>query len=145
MRWRRELPVIGACLFLAGPALAIEPTGIWNTERNEAQIQIAPCGNALCGHIVALREPRDPATGRPKVDGNNRDARLRRRPLLGLTIVTGMKPDGRPGRWSGQVYNPRDGGIYPAAMTMKGAGTLLLEGCLLKNMLCRGQTWARAK
>ena len=139
--------LFGMSLLLAAPALAVaaEPTGIWNTEDNEAQVQIAHCGAALCGHIIALREPRDPATHRPKTDEYNPDERLRHRPLIGVTIVVGMKPDGRPGHWTGRVYNPEDGRIYPAALTLRSHRALTLEGCLLKDALCRGQVWTRAK
>lgn len=137
--------LFGASLLLATPARAAEPTGIWSTEGNEAQIQITHCGTALCGHIVALREPRDPATNRPKTDEYNPDEKLRQRPLIGVTIVVGMKPNGRPGHWTGHVYNPEDGRLYPATLTLRSPRALTLEGCLLKDALCRGQAWTRAK
>ena len=62
------------------PALALDPIGNWLTEESEATIRIANCGAELCGSIVAIREPTDPTTGRPKTDKNNPDASKRNRP-----------------------------------------------------------------
>src|SRR5215831_12718235 len=77
------------------------------------------CGRALCGNLVWLKEPNDPATGRPKTDKNNADASKQRRPLLGIPIVLGMKPNG-PNQWSGEVYNASDGKTYSGSFTLTG-------------------------
>jgi uncharacterized protein (DUF2147 family) len=129
----------------ANAAQAASPLGTWLTEDREATIKISRCGNALCGHIATLREPRDPATGRPKTDEFNRDAKLRDRPLIGVQIVIRMRPNGRPGQWTGQVYNPEDGGFYPAKLTLLSARSLRLEGCIAPEVLCDGQTWSRTR
>ena len=53
-----------AMLCLAGTqALAGDPRGHWLTENSRAKVTIVSCGGALCGNIVALKEPNDPATG----------------------------------------------------------------------------------
>ena len=59
-------------------------------------MRITNCGGALCGALVWLKEPNDPATGQPKTDKNNADASKQSRPLLGVQIVLGMKPSGTP-------------------------------------------------
>ena len=59
-----------------GPAFAADPARTWLTEEGKATVRIADCGRALCGTIVALKEPSDPQTGNPKVD---RDMRYRAR------------------------------------------------------------------
>ena len=51
---------------LPNAARAADPTGNWLTESGSATVKIATCGAELCGTIVALKEPNDPATGRPK-------------------------------------------------------------------------------
>ena len=137
---------LGAAILIAGTARAADPVGTWTTADAEATVQIAPCGGALlCGRIAALREPREPATGRPKTDDRNPDARLRRRPLVGVQIVVRMAPTGRPGQWAGHVYNPEDGGVHPATLTLLSARALRLDGCIIKDVLCLGQTWTRAR
>src|SRR5882757_10669845 len=124
------------------PARALDPIGNWLTEGSEATIRIANCGAELCGTIAAVREPTDPATGRPKTDKNNPDASKRNRPMVGVTIVLGMKPDG-PDKWTGQVYNAEDGRTYTGNITMQNARSLKLEGCVLGGLICKGQTWTR--
>jgi uncharacterized protein (DUF2147 family) len=132
----------GACL--ATPAFAVDPMGTWYTGDKDSQVRITNCGGALCGSLVWLKEPNDPATGRPKTDKNNADASKQSRPLLGVQIVLGMKPSGTPNQWSGSVYNATDGKTYSGSFTMTDANTAELKGCVL-SILCKSQTWTRAK
>jgi len=122
---------------------AADPRGTWLTENGRSKIKIADCSGALCGTIEWLKEPNDPETGRAKTDKNNEDAGKRARPLVGVTIVLGMKPNGTD-KWAGQVYNPEDGKTYSGNITMQSANALKLEGCALGGLICRGQTWTRA-
>jgi uncharacterized protein (DUF2147 family) len=124
------------------PALAADPNGTWLTEPGTSRVRIADCGGALCGTIVWLKEPNDPATQKPRLDKSNADAAKRSRPLMGVPIVIGMKPSGAE-KWSGQVYNAEDGKTYSGSITMLGAGTLKLEGCALGGLVCKAQTWTR--
>jgi len=125
------------------PTLAADPIGTWLTEGGEATVRIATCGPELCGTIVALKVPNDPATGRPKTDKNNPDAAKRSRPIIGVQIVFGMKPTGTADKWSGQVYNAEDGKTYSGNITLQSANALKLEGCVLGGLICKGQTWTR--
>jgi uncharacterized protein (DUF2147 family) len=130
-------------MFGASNAQAADPNGTWITEGGKSRVRIAACGQAICGTIVALQEPNDPATGKPKTDKNNADASKRNRPMIGVEIVLAMKPNGAD-RWTGQVYNAEDGKTYSGNVTMTGANTLKLEGCALGGLVCKGQTWTRA-
>src|ERR1044071_2661710 len=67
---------------LPSATFAADPTGTWSTEGGKATVRIASCGTELCGTIVALKEPNDPATGRPKTDVNNPDPSKRNRPMI---------------------------------------------------------------
>src|SRR3984885_9777910 len=87
------------------PALAADPMGTWYTADKDSQVRITNCGGALCGTLVGLKEPNDPATGRPKTDKNNADASKQNRPLVGVPIVLGMKPGATANQWAGSVYN----------------------------------------
>ena len=126
---------------LAGTASAADAIGTWYTGDKESQVRIVNCGGALCGNLVWLKEPNDPATGRPKTDKNNADASKQSRPLLGVPIVLGMKPSG-PGQWSGEVYNASDGKTYSGSFTLTGSNSADLKGCVL-GFLCKSQTWTR--
>jgi len=141
--WLPALAAAGIALSLSGPARAADPLGTWYTGEKESQVRITNCGGALCGSLTWLKEPNDPATGRPKTDKNNADVAKQSRPLLGVPIVLGMKPSGAPDQWSGQVYNASDGKTYSGSFTMTGPDTAELKGCVM--IICKSQTWTRAK
>ncbi len=129
---------------VGGGAFAADATGTWYTGDRDSQVKIANCGGALCGTLVWLKEPNDPATGRPKTDKNNADAGKQSRPLLGVQIVLGMKPSSTPQQWSGDVYNAADGRTYSGSFTLTGTNTAELKGCVLGGLICKTQTWMRA-
>jgi uncharacterized protein (DUF2147 family) len=126
------------------PALAAEPVGTWLTQDQDGQIRITNCGGAICGALVWMKDPNDPATGRPKTDKNNPDPSKQSRPLQGVEIVLGMKPSG-PNVWSGDVYNTQDGKTYSGSFTLTGDNTAALKGCVLGGLICKSQTWTRVK
>jgi uncharacterized protein (DUF2147 family) len=128
---------------LVAPAFAASPVGTWYTADKDSQVRIAACGAAICGTLVWLKEPNDPATGRPKLDKHNADAAKQNRPLLGVPIVLSMTPSGA-NVWSGNVYNASDGKTYTGSFTMTGDNTAELKGCVMA-VLCKSQTWTRAK
>jgi len=130
-----------ATLSSSRTAAAADAFGTWLTGDKEGQVRIVNCGGALCGNLVWLKQPNDPATGRPKTDKHNADASKQSRPLLGVPVVLAMKPSG-PGQWSGEVYNAEDGKTYSGSFTLTGSDTADLKGCVL-SILCKSQTWTR--
>jgi uncharacterized protein (DUF2147 family) len=134
--------LVAATIAASGPARAADPMGTWYTADKDSQVRIVNCGGALCGALIWLKEPNDPATGRPKTDKNNADATKQSRPLLGVQIVLGMKPSGAD-QWSGEVYNASDGKTYSGSFTMTGPNTAELKGCVMA-VICKSQTWTRA-
>jgi uncharacterized protein (DUF2147 family) len=117
-----------------------EPTGIWLTQAGDARVRVSKCGGGICGVIVGLKQPIDPATGKPQVDDKNPNPALARRPIIGLPLFTGMHASG-PGKWAGQIYNADDGGTYASNVSVTGPDTLRVEGCV--GMICGGETWTR--
>jgi len=133
--------MVFAVLGLWAPAHA-DPVGTWLTEGGASRVKVVDCGGALCATIIWLKEPNDPETGRPKVDKNNADASKRSRPIVGIQIVSSLKPAGA-NKWSGQIYNPEDGKTYNANVTLQGASTLAVQGCILGGVICKTNTWTR--
>jgi len=117
-----------------------EPTGVWQTQAGDARVKVSKCGGGICGVIVALKEPIDPATGKPQVDDKNPNPALRKRPMIGLPLFSGMQPVA-PSKWSGQIYNADDGGTYASSVSVAGPDTLRVDGCV--GALCGGETWTR--
>ena len=146
---RRALEFLGTAMLLAADgavtaAHAADPSGIWYTQGQQAQVRIGRCAEDFCGTIIALKDPIDPATGKPQTDTENEDATKRNRPVIGLQVVIGMKPTGT-NKWSGQFYSPEEGKTVSGNLILKEANTLTVEGCLLGGLLCRSETWTRAK
>ena len=122
-----------------------DPTGYWykpDAER-ESKIQVFKCGKAkiqLCAKIAWLKEPND-SHGRALHDIRNEDPSMRDRPIVGLTIFTGLTPSA-PATWTGKIYNPEDGHIYAATMTMVSRTEITLRGCKAW-LLCGEKQWLR--
>ena len=94
---------------------------------------MTPCGGSLCGTIVGLKKPLD-KKGRPKLDKENPNPSLRSRPVIGLTILSNMKPNGKD-KWSGTIYNPDDGYTYRSFMKLRNGNKMKVEGCF--TVICK--------
>ena len=126
------------------PAKALaggQVNGIWQTQAGDARVRVSKCGAGICGVVVWLRDRIDPATGKPQIDDKNSNPALARRPIIGLSLFSGMRPTG-PDKWSGRIYNADDGHTYASKVSVTGPGTLRVEGCV--GGLCGGETWTRS-
>ena len=124
---------------LSGLAWADEgPNGIWKLNSGKVTVRIAPCGPSLCGAIVGLAKPLD-KKGRPKVDKENPNESLRKRPLMGLTVLANMKPAGE-NRWRGTIYNADDGRTYSSYMNISG-NDMKVKGCV--GPFCKTMVFVR--
>jgi uncharacterized protein (DUF2147 family) len=130
---------------LAAPAAKAQgdggPNGIWLTQAGDAKVRVSKCRGGICGVIVWLKDPINPATGKPQVDDKNPNPSLARRPMIGLPLFMGMPPSG-PNKWSGQIYNADDGNSYASHVSVSGPEMLRVEGCV--GVLCGGETWTRS-
>jgi uncharacterized protein (DUF2147 family) len=120
---------------IASPASATRTpslVGAWSTANGHAVIEIAQCGDALCGRIVGVeRGPDEPIP--TDVHGRSQ---------CGLTIITNEKPE-TDSTWLGKVTDPRDGGTYQAKLWLDEAGDLNLRGFIGIPQLGATQTWHR--
>jgi uncharacterized protein (DUF2147 family) len=130
---------------LAAPAAKAqfdgEVSGIWLTQAGDAKVRVSKCGGGICGVVVWLRDPINPATGKPQVDDKNPNPALAKRPMIGLPLFMGMRAAG-PNKWSGQIYNADDGNSYVSNVSVSGPDALRVEGCV--GALCGGETWTRS-
>src|SRR5258708_13169418 len=101
---------------LAAPSVraqgAGDATGTWTTQAGDARVRVSKCGSGICGVIVGLRDPIDPTTGKPQVDDKNPNPALKKRPMIGLPLFSGMHPTG-PGKSSGHIYTADNGPTPP--------------------------------
>jgi uncharacterized protein (DUF2147 family) len=122
-------------------AAAGSPDGVWLTQAGDAKIRVSRCSGGICGVIVWLKEPIDPLTGKPQVDDKNPNPARAKRPIIGLSLFSGMRPAG-PNQWSGQIYNADDGKTYASKVSVTGPATLKVEGCV--GALCGSEDWSRS-
>jgi len=115
-----------------GPRAGRDPSGTYLSESGETRVRIARCGQAYCGTIISVR-------GDAK-DANNPDASLRGRSLVGVQMISDIRPSGEG--FTGQLYNYKDGKTYTGKMSFAGK-TMQLSGCVLGGLICRSQTWAK--
>ena len=118
-----------------------DPTGIWLTQAGDAKVRISKCSGGICGVVIWLKDPINPATGKPQVDDKNPNPALAKRPMIGLPLFRGMHPSG-PNKWSGQIYNADDGNSYASNISVSDRNILRVEGCV--GALCGGENWTRS-
>jgi uncharacterized protein (DUF2147 family) len=116
-------------------------SGTWLTQAGDAKVRVSKCGGGICGVVVWLKDPINPANGKPQVDDKNPNPALAKRPMIGLSLFSGMRPSG-PNKWSGQIYNADDGNSYASSISVAGPDALKVEGCV--GALCGGETWTRS-
>ena len=120
------------------------PVGVWLHENQRIKVEIAPCGDELCGKLVWFKRPND-AQGLPLVDVLNPDPALRTRPLLGLEILSGFRPAG-DGTWDGgTIYNPDDGETYSALMSIQDDGSVRVRVYVFLSLFGETKIWTRAE
>lgn len=112
-------------------AAAQDITGLWRTEATERgylEIDVQPCGAALCGTIAR---------------GRNLAGETGPYEHTGRQIFWDMTATGAAGSWDGgKIWDPRNGRTYNSRMSVNG-GQLSVSGCVLG--LCQSQTWLRVR
>jgi uncharacterized protein (DUF2147 family) len=133
-----------ASVVVAHAAGAASPAeGFWQAASGGAVIEVHSCGDALCGRVV---DSADLRINPYLTDDTNKDPTLRGRPVKGMDILQGFKPQGVKGGqriWTdGLIYNPADGRVYHAEVKLIAPDRLKVTGCVLFP-LCGSQVWRK--
>ena len=133
----RGLYVAATLLFVQAAAAGAmtDVIGRWRDSDGKSEIDIHRCGPTLCGAIVWLKQPH--------TDAANPDPALRTRSLLGMRVLSGLKPDPAAAILSGVGYNPADGRSYKTTLELKSRTTLSVKGCVLGGFICDDDIWTR--
>ena len=124
-------------------ASAQDVIGKWKLEDGRAIVEVYQDGNVYNGKIVWLKNPTE-SDGTPAVDSNNPDKSLRKRQILGLNMLHGLKKDGEKYA-GGKIYDPGNGKTYNCSMKVEG-DVLRVRGSLdAKGLLGRTMDWFRVK
>jgi len=139
---RVAVPAIACLLVASSTSGAATPIGLWYAEGGAARVAIEARGDALCGRVVWLRSPFDD-DGCDLRDRNNPDPALRRRPVVGLDVLHGLKARS-DGTWDdGGIYDPSTGNTYTCSLTLDGDDRLRLRGYVGIPLIGRTTTWTR--
>ena len=128
------LRVVGVAALLApqaAGAVPISPEGRWLTEDGGGVVSIAPCGAALCGHIIGLSEW-------PKNGDVKRD--VQGTPQCHMVLLDNLKLQD-DSRWHGTVRNPEDGRVYSAEVWIGPDGAMRLRGYVGLPIFGSTQIW----
>lgn len=142
-----RLPIILCLLATSLPAFA-DPTsavGLWKnvddkTGKPKADIRIVEANGVLQGRIEKLYRPADQDQNPvcDKCEGADKG-----KPILGLTIINGMKKDGDEYA-HGTILDPENGKVYKSKLKLTDGGKKLdVRGYIGMPMLGRSQTWVR--
>lgn len=138
-----------AALFIAGvstSALAdsMSPVGTWSTIDDETKqpkslVRITEKDGAISGTVEKIV---DPAKQDSKCDECASDDPRKGKPVIGMTILTGLKKEGDNVYGGGQILDPNNGKSYNARVTVIDGGKKLeMRGSIL--FFGRTQTWIR--
>lgn len=112
-----------------GPALA----GIWRNDADSVRIRIAPCGQGLCGRVIAASEKAkaDAAAG-----GTDQ--------LIGTELFHDFRRED-DGLWYGEVYVPDIDKTFDGTLELVNRDTIVGKGCLFAGFGCKTQSWKRVR
>lgn len=114
-------------------------TGKWINEDNDAQIEIFQKESKFFGKIVWLKEPNQPS-GKPKMDLKNENENLRKRPIIGLIILSDLMYSN--GKWiNGSMYSPKNGILVACTASILNENELKLT--LSKSVFRTTKIWKR--
>ena len=136
-------------LLVAGASMSasadpMSPVGAWNTiddETNQPKstVRITEKDGVISGTVEKIV---DPAKQDSKCDKCASDDPRKGKPVIGMTILTGLKKEGDDVYGGGQILDPNNGKTYNAKVTVIDGGKKLeMRGSIL--FFGRTQTWIR--
>ena len=101
-----------------------DPIGFWTNDTGRGAVEIKACGNALCGHVVAVKDDTDTKG-------------------CGKQIIGDAQPAGG-GTWdNGWIYSPEKRKNYDVELTPLKDGTLRVVGYAGTKLFSRTMIWTR--
>jgi uncharacterized protein (DUF2147 family) len=102
-----------------------DPTGVWINDTGRGAIEIKPCGGALCGHVVWVKDPSD-------TKGCGRQ-------IIGSAAKVGA------GVWdNGWIYSPEKKQKYDVELKPLANGKLQVTGYAGTKLFSKKMIWTRA-
>jgi uncharacterized protein (DUF2147 family) len=138
-----------AALFIAGLSTiafadSMSPVGSWSTiddktHQPKSVVRITETGGVISGTVEKII---DPVKQDSTCDECASDDPRKGKPVIGMTILTGLKKEGDNVYGGGQILDPNNGKTYNAKVTVIDGGKKLeMRGSIL--FFGRTQTWVR--
>ena len=138
-------------LIIAGASMTaladpMSPVGTWNTIDDETNkpkslVRITEKDGIISGTVEKIV---DPAKQDSKCTECANDDPRKNKPVIGMTILTGLKKDGDNVYSGGSILDPNNGKTYNAKVTViEGGKKLDMRGSIL--FFGRTQTWIRVE
>ena len=142
----KTLIAAATLMFAAHAAFAqATPAGLWktvddSTQHEKSQVRISEAGGVFTGRIEKLADASRAAAKCDKCEGTKKD-----QPIVGLTIIEGVKKNADEPYWDGgTILDPENGKTYKLRLTPQDGGkTLQVRGFL--GPFYRTQTWVRVE
>lgn len=136
-------------MFIAGVSMTaladpMSPVGTWNTiddatGKVKSLVRITEKDGVISGTVEKIV---DPAKQDSKCDECASDDPRKGKPVIGMTILTGLKKEGDNAYGGGKILDPNNGKTYNAKVTViEGGKKLEMRGSIL--FFGRTQTWIR--
>lgn len=137
----------GFSVSLSAQVQADDILGVWLNEDEDAHIKIENRNGKYFGNIVWLKDPIDEETGKPKLDDENPDPELQKRPVMGLELLSDFKFDDKDEWEDGDIYDPKSGKTYSCYMefTDDTKNRLKVRGFIGVSLLGRTTYWTRVQ
>jgi uncharacterized protein (DUF2147 family) len=142
----RDVMFAAAVALLAEAAFAqATPVGLWKTiddetKQEKSYVRISEAGGVLSGKVERLLDPTKQDAKCDKCTDARKD-----KPVLGMTIVEGVKKNADEAYWDGgSILDPNNGKTYKVRLTPKDDGKALeVRGFI--GPFFRNQTWVRVE
>jgi len=125
--------VIFGCLLVSTAFADPAPDAIlgqWMSTRRNVKVMVFREGNEFKGRVVWFKDSDDPS--RPmasRTDENNPDAKLRKRKVLGMQVLSRLNYNTKSNRWeNGKIYDPKTGRQWSSVAYLDDEGILNVKG-----------------
>jgi uncharacterized protein (DUF2147 family) len=117
------------------PSASLAPglQGRWVTQSGNLEVEVAPCGKALCGTVARVLANKSMADPSKTLDEP---------PALGLKVLSDFTP-GPDGLWEGHIYNRENDKTYDCLMTLAAADQMRLRVYVGMPLFGQTQIWQR--
>src|SRR5690606_40452088 len=120
--------------------------GIWYTESKESKVEIYKKDNRYFGKVIWIKNNTNDDGTAPRLDSKNPDEKLRKKPVVGSTILIDLEWDEDDNEWDdGEIYDPKTGSLYSLYCKLQNPNTLYLKGYIGFSLIGRSTIWTRVK